>query len=325
MPARKTASVWKDCYFETLLAEGAFEISAYQKGSETSLVRIKSLAGNNVSIVNPFPKDTISLKCKADDVDCKLSGNVISFATQKGATYEISTMENDLYGHSMSVSKGICAKKTQENHVLTYMAPSKRRVFLGKNEETAFFRSLDNMLYDYYQGDIRTSRVTAYKFDFSLPREKMEKDYSDVLPRQYHACGKLGLDFIRVTKDNKFSRYSGFGWDDINGLDYVDTGMHDPLRRDYICSVRKAGFEIELPKGQYQVFIVTGDFTEPTYTIIEIDGQIKWKPDSVIRSGRFETAVFPILQEKDDILSISFKSIKGHKWKISMLLINRIL
>ncbi|NJD03669.1 MAG: sugar phosphorylase [Ruminiclostridium sp.] len=323
---------WKDCHFENLLAEGAFEVSAYQEGTVTSLIKIRSIAGNIVKLINPFIPKVFSVKCAGKDVNYELSGNIISFETLKNAAYEIKPLEGDA---GCSCRSKIACNRIEYNQnsdrpeiddrPQIYVAPTKRRVFLGKNEDVDFLSKLDNITFDYYQGDLKTSRVAVYRFDFSLPAAEMEKDYGSILPRQYHGCGKQGMNFIRVTGDMDFTPFRGYGWDDVTSLRYLDRGAPDPFRRDFVCGCEERTFKIELPEGQYQIFIVTGDSCDKTYTAIDINGQQKWKPKTVIKPGRFEAVVLPVVQYEDGVMDIAVSTLKGYEWKINMIVVNRLL
>lgn len=323
----KVKEAWNDCYFEKLLAEGGFEISAYRAGNRTSKVMINSLAGNEVKLINPFLSCNVYITCEGSAVDFTLTNNMIHFKTEAGNRFEITESKEDVTqgsvmigDHNVSEDGRIPTKDAE-----VYITPARRRVFLGKNEDTEFLRALDQITFDYYQGDIQTSRVAVYRFDFSQGKEQLAKDYESVLPRQYHGCGKMGLDFIRITKDIKFTPYTGFGWEDTIGLQYVDRMNSDPFRRDFIGGSKANQFKIELPRGQYQIFIAAGDYAQATYTAIEINGQQKWKPDSFMTAGKFAVVVLPVVQNKDGVLVIHMSTIPEFEWKVNMMIVNRLL
>ncbi|NJD03679.1 MAG: sugar phosphorylase [Ruminiclostridium sp.] len=323
----EATEAWKDCCFDNLLAEGAFEVSAYQQGVETSLVKIRSLAGNEAKLINPFVGKDIKVKCGGKAVGFEITENIIAFKTMKDAVYEIKAAERDDINLSRSSNTGDGAEcpAHSEDKPEIYVAQSNRRVFLGKNSDTEFLRELDKITFDYYQGESRTSRIAVYRFDFSLPKDQLEKDYRSILPKQIHACGKQGLDFIRVTKNMVFSTFRSYGWDDVTGLKYVDRKALDPFRRDFVSGTNERKFKIEVACGQYQIFFATGDSCEETYTAIDINGQQRWKPQGVIKAGRFEAVTLPVIQYKDGIMDIAVSTMSGFEWKINMMVINRLL
>jgi len=221
-----------------------------------------------------------------------MSFDLIVFKTIKGKEYDIKKVEGAECRYNKKDMDDMSLWTEEEKAAETYISLSGRRVFLGKDINTSFIKELDNITFDYYQGDLRTSRVSVYRFDFSLSNELLDKDYSTILPKQYHGCGKLGLDFIRMTRAINYMSFTGFGWESTESLEYFDRGVPDPFRRDFICSTESNKFMVELPKGQYQIFFTTGDFSEPTFTKVHINNQQKWEPDGIIRAGCFEASLF---------------------------------
>ena len=98
------------------------------------------------------------------------------------------------------------------------------------------------------------------------------------------------------------------------------------MHRADICNIISSNkFKIEIVRGQYQIFIATGDYSESTYTAIDINGQQKWMPDEIIKEGRFEAVVLPVMQQKDGIMEIGFSTNCECLWKVNMIIINRLL
>ena len=310
----KKYAPWQNCSFNKLLAEGGFEVSASQSGIKTSVVRIRSLAGNKVSIIDPFKGMGFEITCDDAEITYSNVDDIISFPTCIGKTYVLKAKN----------AKDICIADNLPENMLVYTAPSKRRVFLGKNPDMEFLRALDNFVFDYYQGDIRTSRLTVYKFDFSMQRNELPKDYSQILPKQFHACGKNGLDFIRIDKNIVFNPVSGFGWESTDDLVYEDRKNPDPFRRDFIGSTKPGKFKVELVRGHYQLFISSGDPAEPSFTSISINGQKARITEAIIRAGEFKAYVLPLSMDKDGIMEIELSTLNEYMWKVNMIMINRI-
>jgi hypothetical protein len=85
-PAWPTSS---DAQFTDLLAQGGFAVSAEKTGSSVNKFSIKSLAGNTVRFVNPWPQ-TISYAVEEGSntkVQITTSGNISSFPTIVGKRY----------------------------------------------------------------------------------------------------------------------------------------------------------------------------------------------------------------------------------------------
>lgn len=75
---------WKDACFHNLLAEGAFEISASKKDSQTQFVRIKSLAG-----------EPCKLSCDIDHPTCRINGKELSFKRDERGHLELNLRKGE--------------------------------------------------------------------------------------------------------------------------------------------------------------------------------------------------------------------------------------
>ena len=310
--------LWENCTFKGLLAEGGFEVSAKQKGNATEFVKIKSLAGKPVNLINPF-KNSIIVECGSKIIDFEISGNLIKFHTSIGNEYIISEKGISYVNRNSKVDN--IETETESNKPKIYKAPSNRRVYLGKDKDTDFIRKIDGITFDYYAGNQQISKVAVYRLDFTSL--DLKKNYADILPPQFHGCGKMGLDFKKITKDMRFTHYAGIGWDSCDGLRYIDRNSPDSLRRDSIASNKKRSFILELAKGKYEVFFVTGDIDIPSYTAIRIEQGIEYIPARNNLPGEFTAEVIPIVHKKDGNLEIEFDTITGCSWNLNVIIINK--
>jgi hypothetical protein len=317
---------WHDCSFQRLLAVGAFEVSAEMKDGRTTWVMIRSKEGNKVELRNPFDTNKqIVVSCKVGStwgtMDVVQDNERISFETVQGAEYAIyPLMESilpELYGAD---SSSLTAKKKDP---LVHVAHTHRRVFLGKNRDTQHYRMLDHFTFDYYAGNHRESRLAAYRLDFGVATHVLEKDYTNALPRQVHVEGVLGQTFRKITPETVFQSFTGIGWESRDYLHALDRGEPDELRRDFIGGICEATFIVELPKGRYDVLFVNGDNDVPSYTEVEVVGQITWKPELALKAGEFATEILPITQRKDGYVRIKFNSCKEMAWRVNVLIINK--
>jgi alpha-L-fucosidase 2 len=80
---------WKDASFVGLRAEGAFLISAVMREGKVDRVDILSEAGGPCRVKNPFPGPAV-LTSDAGEGQQEVSGNILSFETEKGARYLLS-------------------------------------------------------------------------------------------------------------------------------------------------------------------------------------------------------------------------------------------
>ncbi|TCM99073.1 trehalose/maltose hydrolase-like predicted phosphorylase [Paenibacillus sp. BK033] len=323
---------WKDCSFRGLLAVGGFEVSARRKEGRTEWVHIRSLAGCRVMLRNPFYDEenenvkvwnlsgcSLRMKKYAWDEGC------LVFDTVQGGDYLV--YANFAEGSLQSDWPLAHARGIKDDNIVSrphvHEAHTRRRIFLGKNRDTEHYRLIDHFTFDYYAGNSRVSRLAAYRLDFGVKEELPGKNYSEVLPRQIHVEGVLGQAFRKISPDTLFTACSGIGWERPDELAALDRGAPDLLRRDFIGGASEAVFRIELPKGRYDLLLVTGDEAAPSCTELEIPGQLKWKPEKPLAAGEYATEIIPITQKKDGCASLRFRSCEGLPWRVNLLIINR--
>lgn len=317
---------WSQCSFRGLLAVGAFEVSAELKDGRTAWVYLLSKAGNRALIRNPFPcKDRVMVARKNGEawipVHYREEHGRISFETEKNGEYAV-------YPHSELLEEELCMSKLdhvpeQRTSPLVHTAHTQRRVFLGKNKDTQHHRLLDHFTFDYYAGNSRESRLAAYRLDFGVGLHVLDKDYGKALPRQIHREGVLGQTFRKISKESVFNPYSGIGWESTEALIAEDRGEPDELRRDFIGGKSEATLLVELPRGRYDLFFVTGDQAASSYTEVEIVGQCTWKPGHILKAGEFATEMLPVIQRKDGYVKLRFSTNESCQWRVNVLIINK--
>jgi hypothetical protein len=312
---------WEDTAFEGFLAEGGFEVSARRMSGQTIEVIIISRFGGPLTMVKPFPKER--LKILKDDQPVAFDENkqgLLHLDTEMGATYKIIPMERT------EVKPIPSPEGSTGTQMLIHIAKSRRRVCLGKNENTEFLRHLDDFTHDFYAGDQVVSRMTVYKFDFSQEAERLHKNYCEILERQMHGTGKKGPDFRRVTVKNLYSLQVGFGWENLEGLTYTDRGKPDPLRRDFIAGNQPNAFIVDLVAGRYRILFVSGDAEAGNDTRIKmrLPGS-EFTALSRDSKGWFTTESLPIQLAEDASLRIELDSpCDRGLWKLNALIINKV-
>jgi len=81
-------SSWRDCHFEDLLAEGAFEITACRQQGTTRYIRIRSRAGNACRMVNPWKDAALIVEDESNSKRIlRTADRVIRFITRPGGVY----------------------------------------------------------------------------------------------------------------------------------------------------------------------------------------------------------------------------------------------
>jgi hypothetical protein len=321
---------WSECAFRGLLAVGGFEVSAKMEDGRTIYVGIRSQAGGEVALRNPFATEestVVAYLAAASQtvVEHVRRDGCIRFHTVRGGEYKVYSRVDalpslqPLAAAVVDVASSSCVLRYPHVHE----AHTRRRVFLGKDRDTDHYRLLDHFTFDYYTGNSRESRTAAYRFDFGIKPELLVKDYNRALPRQVHVEGVLGQTFRKVSPETVFSPYSGIGWECADNIAATDRGGPDLLRRDFVGGTDEAAFIIELPKGRYDLLIVSGDSAEPSCTVLEIPGQLLWKTGKVLRAGEYTTDLIPLLQTKDGYVTMRFRSSAGLPWRLNVLIINK--
>lgn len=306
---------WDECSFTGLLAEGGFEVSAWYKNG-CARIEIFSKLGKTAKISNPFKDDNFTIESINGSMPKHIvANNVISFETEAKMTYVLSVP-----------GKPCSAANETHDSLHVYVSPSGRRVFLGKDADTSYYRALDDFVHDYYQADAPSSRVTLYKLDFTVPEKMKMKDYRKVLMPQYHACGKMGLAFRCLSVSNLYSPRSEFGWKQNGSLIYFDSNenMPDPLRRDGIGSRETCTLCVHLAKGKYALLVVSGSPDKETMTILRV-GNSAFAPPKAQKAGCFDVSVVLFDHDKNGPAEIEFSAADQVGWQVCALMINNLL
>ena len=292
-------SGWSHARFAGLLAEGAWEVSAEYRQGKTRWVEVTGRVGGRCRLV--INGETVDLRLKAGETRRLTCG-----------------------GRAARTS----LRRPAEERLPCYVAPSKRRIFLGKTADSEVLRQLDHFLHPVNLGDREIPRATKYKFDFG-PAQAAKKDYASVISQQELVVSKggyskIGADFYRIHPESHFTELRRFGWRQAQGLTAADCGQPDALRRDFVTGSTLAVFGVELPCGQYQLLFVVGDATAETALRLEVEGQFRWRTPHRLRAGQFAVAVLPVRLDHDGVLDICLAGEDDQPWKVNALLINRV-
>jgi lysophospholipase L1-like esterase len=79
--------------------------------------------------------------------------------------------------------------------------------------------------------------------------------------------------YIRVTPDMKYSPETGYGFDFGTIPFAVDRGSKKPLLSGFCTSDKPFFFSVNLPEGNYNVKIITGDQKEPSMTTVRAESR----------------------------------------------------
>ena len=130
-------------------------------------------------------------------------------------------------------------------------------------------KRLSFLLFSICLVSIVTAQRTSYKFSFNPAKE---------IP-----------DYIQVTPDQKYSQEKGYGFD-LGTIPFaIDRGGKKPLISGFCTSEKPFFFSVNLPEGNYNIRIITGDLKEPSMTTVRAESRrlifekIKTEP------GKFQT------------------------------------
>ena len=287
---------WKDVRFDKLLARGAVEVSAELRNGQVQFIRILSRKGGKVRITSPYCLAAFGAN----------EQNILELDTQAGQEYTFGT-----YTARPCVT---------DDAVDTHLTYTKRRIFIGENEDTAYQRSLDSFTRDWYLGNARMSNHNVYKFDFGFD---YQKDYAKELPRQTFGTqerllGTMGYNRLDTLP---FTTLRGFGFAAEKDLQRVDRGGPDLLRQDFVEGSEPNEFWIEAPAGQYELFVVSGDAQEDSITKLSCSEGITTGGKQV-RAGQYQCKVIPVIHEQDGPIRLQLSTEPGSKWKLNLILMN---
>ena len=292
---------WENVSFESLLARGAFEVSSELKDSRLVYLKITSRVGGRVRITSPYSLDTLNI-----GEGFAVKDNILEFDTVAGEVYEFGKRSEKL--------------DTGAEDILCHTAYTKRKVFIGEDENTEYYRALDSFTRDWYLGNMRMQNHSVYKFDFGTVRDK---DYQEVLFRTGYGAENMYMGTMGFNQFNDllFTVKRGYGFKHTNGLIQLDREAPDCLRRDFVEGDSDNEFIIEAPKGQYELLVISGDEKEDSVTILDAEGGRK-TGGKLIKAGKYQASLIPIIHEEDGKMRLKVSTVSGKKWKINYIMVN---
>ena len=311
---RRDYGAWRDVSFNKLLAKGAFEVSAALSEGELSYIRLHSKKGGRARVTSPFlTKDYGVYFCGAP-VEWAWEDGVFAFETEVGGEYLI----------AKAPVVASVTKMEKPPRVLSHTAVTKRRIFVGEDRDTAYFRALDSATREWYYGNLRHANHTLYKFDFGTGEKK---EYFREFPAQTVTDAGRSMKytpFVSLSPRNAlFTPKQGYGFLEAEGIRACDLGAPDLLRRDLLEGEGEAVFAIEAPRGQYEMLVVSGDGEEESVTRLSTEQGFSAGGD-VIPTGRYQCELIPVIQKKDGLIRLRVSTRPGHKWKLCLLILNTI-
>ena len=308
-----TYAPWDTVRFDKLLAKGAFEISAQRQDGKLQWIQIHSQKGGSICLACPYLTEDMQVYCGNQIVDYSVDNGMLRFETTAGETYLIASIPSV---YTPPEEGGYL------NKVLSRQTYTKWNIFLGEDADTPYQKALDGFTRSWYMGSHKIENRTVYKFDFT---SSLDKDYSKAFfPLAYTAKGILRrhLPFIPVNPLN-FTVMKGYGFEDTNSIQCVDRGKPDLLRRDFVEGTQEAVFAIEVPRGQYELLVVSGDTQEDSISYVWVENG-RSAGGELIKKGQYQAKLLPLVLEDDGHIRLHIATKPGYHWKLNYVFVNAI-
>lgn len=297
---QKAYGPWENCSFTGLLCLGGFEVSAERVNGKTVYLEIQSHQKNVLKIMLPT-----ELRETEGELFMKemIPGDKIVFGHRSNSKYSAAEELNSIQIREATLSR--------------------RRIFLGENKDTKFYKAIDSFTCPYGLSNTRQYQMTPYFFDFTSGF--IDKTYTDVYGSQLiesehtfvHAGGPI------IVPSLNYINYLGYGFHNNHDLCIKDRGKPDSLRRDFVEGIEKNEFLIELPKGKYNILIISGDELEDSITNMDLPKTGAFYEGKLNTAGTYQYKIIPFMHEEDSIFRIGLSTIKGYKWKLNAILLNK--
>ncbi len=321
---------WRNVSFRGLLAPGGFQVSAERKGGRVVFLKVESRREGLLKLFLPRelagdgPCGLVEYWMKPGEVRCW--GQPSSESGVHSVSCPIEVKSSGQAGAD-SDSIGMGGKDprwVEEGEVLCHLAAgSRRRIFLGANRHTEYYKVIDTFTCAYLLGNELRYPRTPYVFDFGAGME--EKDYGDSYPVQFAVSGQCALYAAGPKRTGicGYSQESGFGFLGTEGIRAVDRGEPDTLRRDFLEGGAEVFFVLYLPRGRYDVLLICGDEQDVSCTRAALPGHGTAERTGKLEAGRYGCLVLPVMHRKDGELRISIGTQEGYRWKLNAMFVNQ--
>jgi hypothetical protein len=289
---------WKEAEFTGLMAPGGFVVSAQRREGRTIYVCVESTRENFLKLQVPG----------------ELSDNGKPFLLQRHMKQGERVVLGKKYGPPVLALPEVSIHKAARTH---------RRIFIGENEDTGFYKAVDSFTCTYGFANENRSMSTPYIFDFG--RTDVIKNYDPVYQRQSYLNGQA-LVFAAGPQSVGIQAYSddlGYGFPNPQVIAIKDRARPDDLRRDFLEGSEQTEFLLELPKGKYDFLVISGDEEEDSLTTVSLPEQGTRLVGAIIKAGRYQCRILPYIQQRDGLASIRLETGKGMKWKLNAIFVNK--
>lgn len=202
-------------------------------------------------------------------------------------------------------------------------ARTARRIFLGEDRHTAFYKAVDSFVCPYGLADSRRYTMTPYIFDFG--KTDTVKNYDNVYSPQIYRLQRCILYSAGPKRlgAEEYKEGVGYGFGSAEGIEAADRGLPDDMRRDFLEGSRSVQFFMDLPAGKYDLLVVSGDEMEPSVTDVSLPQYGTCLKGERLAAGRYQCRVLPVMHEREGLLVLQLDSGAGEKWKLNAVFVNK--
>lgn len=328
---------WEDVSFWGMLGPGGFEVSACRRDGRVELLLIKSRLGGTLKLYVPEAWNLTG--DRPGEIAGKGRHRILERKMRPGEVLELrgampGTGKPSAVGGR--TEHGACAEKGGRagngagaatgqpiGVQMRTAAETGRRIFLGEDRHTAFYKAWDSFVCPYVMGDGRQQHMTPYIFDFTPSRQK--KDYLNVYGLQEFRSQRnvlLAAGPLRVGT-GVFDARRGYGFDSMEGLEEEERQGPDDIRRDFVAGSVRREFWLELPGGKYDLLMISGDEEMQSQTTVGLPQCGMKLEGEKLAAGRYQCRIMPVYHERDGILRISLDTGWGSRWRLNAIVVNK--
>ncbi|HEU5080603.1 MAG TPA: carbohydrate-binding protein [Opitutaceae bacterium] len=133
---------------------------------------------------------------------------------------------------------------------------------------------------------VRAASSSNWKFDFG--------------------SGPVQSGYIQVLPSTGYNSSAGYGFASTSGLSSVNRGSPDALRGDYITGSSAFKFSANVPPGNYNVTVITGDASGTSDTSIKSEVERIIAQQLTTTAGQFSTYSITLHIKSDGVLDLTF-------------------
>ncbi len=319
---------WTDVSFDSLMAPGGFLISAVRKNSRTVFIMVKSTRDAFLRLSLPEELSPSGKRCRVEKA--MQAGDTLRFGDPLLASPETGTqiLSQANPGSQAQTSSPKAPVFLPQSPVLCHTAAiTHRRIFLGADPDTRFRQAVDAFTCPLLFGNELCYPRTPCIFDFGASSQKQTacKDYDNTYPRQIILSGQCILYCAgpKPVGAEPYTPEKGYGFLDTEGICRKKRNAPDDLRADFLEGSRPAVFVLDLPRGKYDLLIVSGDEEEASGTRFSLKEQGTKADTGILPPGRYGCMHLPLIHARDGQMLLSISSSPGYHWKLNAIFVNK--